>query len=57
MNDHLKEVTRRSMLKMAGYGIGSLALGGMLSENASAKWLQDQKRTDPMAPKRFRPDR
>lgn len=50
-NEALKEITRRSLLKMAGYGVGSLALGGMLSEEASANWLQDQKRTDPMAPK------
>ncbi|MCH8979172.1 MAG: DUF1501 domain-containing protein [Armatimonadetes bacterium] len=47
----LRDITRRSLLKMAGYGIGSLALGSMLSQEASAKWVQDQKRTDPMAPK------
>ncbi|MEX2243722.1 MAG: DUF1501 domain-containing protein [Fimbriimonadaceae bacterium] len=48
----LREITRRSLLKMAGYGIGSLALGGMLSEEAAASWVQGQKRTDPMAPKK-----
>ena len=47
----LREITRRSLLKMAGYGIGSLALGSMLSEQASAKWVDQQRRTDPMAPK------
>lgn len=47
----LQEVTRRALLKMAGYGIGSLALNAMLTEEASAKWIEGQKRTDPMAPK------
>ena len=47
----VRDMTRRTLLKMAGYGVGSLALGSMLSEEASAKWIQDQKRTDPMAPK------
>ena len=56
-NTELREVTRRALLKMAGYGIGSLALSAMLSEEASAMWLDVQKRTDPMSPKQphFKP--
>lgn len=46
----LQELTRRSLLKMAGYGVGSLALGSMLSEAGFCQRLQQQ-RTDPMAPK------
>ncbi len=49
-NDALREVTRRSLLKMAGYGIGSLALGNMMGEARAAEWIEQQ-RSDPMAPK------
>jgi hypothetical protein len=35
----LKYLTRRSLLKNAGYGVGSLALGSMLSENLFAGML------------------
>jgi hypothetical protein len=48
----LRDITRRSLLKVAGYGVGSLALSAMLSESGFAAF-QKQKalRTDPFAPK------
>lgn len=42
----LQAITRRSLLKTAGYGIGSLALSALLRESG---WAQDRK--DPLAPK------
>lgn len=48
MNDHLKDITRRTFFKEVGYGIGGVALASMLPASVFA---QDQKRTDPMAPK------
>ena len=48
----LRDITRRSLLKTAGYGVGSLALGALLSESSVAAGLQQMhKRTDPFAPK------
>ena len=48
----LREITRRNLLKTAGYGIGSLALSAMLSESGFAAFQkQKSKRTDPFAPK------
>ena len=49
----LRDVTRRHLLKMAGYGVGSLALSAMLSESGFAAFQKQQahKRTDPFAPK------
>ncbi|MFZ4509106.1 MAG: DUF1501 domain-containing protein [Fimbriimonas sp.] len=44
----LKTITRRTLLKSASYGIGSLALSAMLAELGVT---QTKKRTDPMAPK------
>ncbi len=48
----LRDITRRNLLKVAGYGVGSLALSAMLSESSFAAF-QKQKtaRTDPFAPK------
>ena len=49
----LRDVTRRHLLKMAGYGVGSLALSAMMSESGFAAFQKQQvhKRTDPFAPK------
>lgn len=46
----LKDLTRRTLLKMAGYGVGSLALSSMLSSQAFAQ--AGQKSQNPMAPKK-----
>lgn len=37
MNDHLKQMTRRHFFGKTGFGIGSLALGGLLNENLFAQ--------------------
>lgn len=50
----LRHITRRSLLKTAGFGIGSLALGSLMSEDgfaATLAGLGQSARTDPMAPK------
>jgi hypothetical protein len=45
--DTLKDITRRTLFKQVGYGIGGLALSSLLSESL---WAQGS--TDPFAPKR-----
>lgn len=45
----LQQLTRRSLLKVAGYGIGSLALGSLLAEGASAQ--ERPAGQNPMSPK------
>ena len=49
----LRDVTRRHLLKMAGYGVGSLALSAMMSESGFAAFQKQQvhKRPDPFSPK------
>ncbi len=44
----LREITRRTLLRETGYGVGGLALASMLGGNAFGA---QQKRTDPMAVK------
>jgi hypothetical protein len=46
----LQEITRRTFFKQMGYGIGGVALASMLPAELLAQ-PQQQKRTDPMAPK------
>ena len=43
-------MTRRKLLKVAGYGVGSLALSAMLSESSFAAYQKQKARTDPFAP-------
>jgi hypothetical protein len=57
MHEHeqeiLKQITRRTLLKQVGYGVGGLALGSLLSDNVLASIIREdqRKRTDPLAPK------
>ncbi|HLK13464.1 MAG TPA: DUF1501 domain-containing protein [Fimbriimonadaceae bacterium] len=52
MQDVLRHITRRSLLKTAGFGIGTLALGSLMAEDGFAALLAGQNpRTDPLAPK------
>lgn len=54
LNDVLRHITRRSLLKTAGFGIGSLALGSLMSEEGFAgtiAGLGQGRRVDPLAPK------
>lgn len=48
MHDELIDITRRTFFKEVGFGIGGVALASMLPASLLA---QEQKRTDPMAPK------
>lgn len=51
MNDHLRDITRRTFFKQVGYGIGGLALSSLLSETLFAA---DQGKTkfNPLAPRK-----
>ncbi|MBS1715455.1 MAG: DUF1501 domain-containing protein [Armatimonadetes bacterium] len=53
---HVKNITRRALFKEVGYGIGGLALTGLLAEAARASSpgfrALGQERHDPMAPKK-----
>lgn len=48
MNDHLKDITRRTFFKQVGYGIGGLALNSLMAESLMAQAKSD----DPFAPKK-----
>ena len=51
--DFLQEITRRTLFKKVGYGLGNVALATMLADPAFASLVtQQKKRQDPMAPKR-----
>lgn len=55
MNEHdfLQEITRRTLFKKVGYGLGNVALATMLADPAFASLVdQQKKRQDPMAPKK-----
>lgn len=47
----LQQLTRRTLFKKVGYGLGNVALMSMLSDPVMANLIQ-QKRTDPLAPKK-----
>lgn len=49
--DELIAITRRHFFKACGYGVGILALSALLNEALFAA-AQQQRRTDPMAPKK-----
>ena len=51
--DFLQEITRRTLFKKVGYGLGNVALATMLADPAFASLVnQQKKRQDPMAPKK-----
>ncbi len=47
----LREITRRTLFKQVGYGIGSLALTSLLSPYATAAGPKQTSQQDPFAPK------
>jgi uncharacterized protein (DUF1501 family) len=51
--DFLKQITRRTLFKQVGYGLGNVALMSLMNEPAVAEaFLREQQRTNPMAPKK-----
>src|SRR5437899_3177895 len=50
LNEHLLQLSRRQFFKRTGFGLGSIALGGLLSNAFAAE--RAAKSTNPLAPRK-----
>jgi len=50
--DSLKQITRRTFFKETAFGVGGIALASLMADPAIASALEQEKRKDPLAPKK-----